>query len=369
MIKYISEYRDKKLIGDTLSEIKRIHHKPITLMEVCGGHTMSLHKNGIPALLPETITLLSGPGCPVCVTSRTFIDNAVAVGRTKDSVITTFGDLMRVPGSETSLEKEKAAGRDIRIVYSSADALNIAGENPGKQVVFLGIGFETTAPSSAAAIMRAKRENLTNFSVLPAHKVMPPAMAALIDEGVKIDGYICPGHVSTITGSNMYLPLVEHYGVGCVVSGFEPLDLLQTIYMLIRQHEEGSPKVENQYIRAVTPRGNLKAIEQMNAVFEPANDWWRGLGMIPGSGLTIRDKYRAFDAYSRFQLEEEMDESSIKEDEGCRCADVLKGSISPPECPFYGTRCTPEDPVGACMVSSEGACAAWFRYSGRGSRQ
>lgn len=367
MIKYISEYRDKKLIGDTLSEIKRIHRKPVTLMEVCGGHTMSLHKNGISALLPGTIKLLSGPGCPVCVTSRTFIDNAVAAGRTKDTIIATFGDLIRVPGSETSLEKERAAGRDIQIVYSPADALKIAGENPGKKVVFLGIGFETTAPSSAAVIMRAKREKLNNFSVLSAHKVMPPAMAALIDEGVKIDGYICPGHVSTIAGSNMYLPLVEKYRVGCVVSGFEPLDLLQTIYMLIRQHEESSPRVENQYIRAVNPRGNLKAIEQMNAVFEPANDWWRGLGMIPDSGLTIRDEYRAFDAYSRFQLEKKIDESFIKEDEGCRCADVLKGIISPPACPFYGTRCTPKDPVGACMVSSEGACAAWFRYSSRGS--
>ena len=366
MIKYISEYRDKKLIENTLSEIRRISHKPVTLMEVCGGHTMSLHKNGIPALLPGTIKLLSGPGCPVCVTSRRFIDDAVAAGRMKDTVVTTFGDLIRVPGSETSLEKEKADGRDIRIVYSSADALKIASENPDKKVIFLGIGFETTAPSSAVAILRAQQETLNNFYILSAHKVMPPAMAALIDKGVKIDGYICPGHVSTIAGSNMYLPLVENYGVGCVVSGFEPLDLLQTIYMLVRQHEEGSVKVENQYIRAVTPEGNLKAIEQMDKVFEPDNDWWRGLGVIPESGLKIKDEYKAFDAYSQFQLDEEMDASFIEEEEGCRCADVLKGIISPPECSFFGTRCTPEDPAGACMVSSEGACAAWFRYSGKG---
>ncbi len=365
MIKYITEYRDKELISDVLSDIRNIHRKPVTFMEVCGGHTMSLHKNGIPALLPPTIKLLSGPGCPVCVTPKRFIDNAVEIAGRDDSIVTTFGDLVRVPGSETSLEKEKAAGRDIRIVYSSADAIKTAKDNPDKKIVFLGIGFETTAPSSAVAVMRADREHLDNFFLLSAHKVMPPAMSALIDIGVKINGYICPGHVSTVAGSNMYRSLVDRYGIGCVVSGFEPLDLLQTIFMLVQQYEDGTPRVENQYIRAVTPEGNLKALEQMYKVFEPSDDWWRGLGIIPGSGLKIREEYERFDAYRHFSLKEKPDNLYVEEEKGCRCADVLKGIITPPECPLYGSRCTPPNPAGACMVSSEGACAAWYRYSGR----
>lgn len=364
MIKYISEYRNRELISAVLDEIARIHRKPVTFMEVCGGHTMSLHKNGIPSLLPSSIKLLSGPGCPVCVTSRSFIDCAVELGKIRNTVIATFGDLVRVPGTYSSLEKEKAEGHDIRIVYSSSDALEIAADNPDKKIVFLGIGFETTAPSSAAAVLKAAEKNLENFFLLSAHKVMPPAMSALIDSGVRINGYICPGHVSTVTGSKIYDPIVKKYGIGCVVSGFEPLDLLQAILMLVKQCESGHPAVENQYIRAVTTEGNTKAQQLMQMVFEPVDDWWRGLGTILGSGLKLKERYEEFDAFRHFDVSVNP-ENEEAEEAGCRCADVLKGLITPPQCPLFSVKCTPSDPVGACMVSSEGACAAWYRYSGK----
>ncbi len=361
MIALIDEYRNKKLIDEVLSEIHKISRKNITLMEVCGGHTSAIHKSGIPSLLPDTVKLLSGPGCPVCVTSKYFIDEAAALSRMEDTIVTTFGDLMRVPGSLTSLSKEKAEGRDIRMVYSTLDALETARDNPDKKIIFLGIGFETTAPSSASAVLEAERSGLSNFFILSAHKVMPPAMSALIDEGVNINGYICPGHVSTITGSSIFLPLVENYGIGCVVSGFEPLDILQTIYLLIKQNETDSPALENQYTRAVTPEGNKKALDLMNKVFESSTDWWRGLGNIPYSGLQIRNGYAKYDAHRVF---DPVYDRGNEEEEGCKCGDVLKGLINPPGCPLFSNVCTPGNPVGACMVSSEGACAAWYRYSG-----
>lgn len=360
MIKFLNDYRRKDLIDEVLTQIRRISKKKVTLMEVCGGHTMAIHKSGIPSLLPSNIRLLSGPGCPVCVTSKHFIDEAAFLGQMEDTILTTFGDLIRVPGSSTSLAREKAKGSDIRIVYSPLDAIAIAKENPAKQIIFLGIGFETTAPSSAAAVLEAHSSGLDNFSLLSAHKVMPPAMSALIDEGVKIDGYICPGHVSTITGSNIFKPLVDNYRIGCVVSGFEPLDILQTLYLLVKQCESDSPELENQYIRAVTPEGNIKALTLMREVFEPAGDWWRGLGIIPQSGLKIRGKYKEYDARNVFPVSIERDK---EEEKGCRCGEVLKGLIDPPECPLFSTVCTPVAPTGACMVSSEGACAAWYRYS------
>ena len=361
MIPLMSEYRDKTRVDEILTAIRDISRKQVTFMEVCGGHTMAIHKSGIPSLLPSTIKLLSGPGCPVCVTSKYFIDEAAALARMDNTIIATFGDLIRVPGSLTSLSREKAEGRDIRMVYSPLDALAAAKENPDKNVIFLGIGFETTAPSSAAAVLEAETLKLDNFYVLSAHKVMPPAMSALIDGGVKINGYICPGHVSTITGSQIYKPLVEKYRIGCVVSGFEPLDILQTIFLLVKQCETDTPKLENQYTRAVQDNGNRKALSLLDNVFERSDDWWRGLGIIPDSGLQLKKQYIKHDAHRVFEINFEK---GPEEEAGCRCGDVLKGTISPPECPLFSRVCTPSNPVGACMVSSEGACAAWFRYSG-----
>ena len=358
-MKYIDEYRDRELVQQMAAEIRSISKKPVRLMEVCGGHTMAIQKFGIPSLLPETVKLLSGPGCPVCVSSRRFIDHAVALARKEDVIIATFGDLIRVPGSTSNLDKEKAHGADIRIVYSILEAMNLAEKHPDKKIIFLGIGFETTTPGSAAGILQAHQRGLENFYFLSAHKIMPPAMAALIDEGVKIDGYIGPGHVSTITGSDMYRPVAEKYGLGVVISGFEPVDLLQSILMLVRQIENNDQKVEIQYRRAVKTQGNPKAKKMMDEVFELRGDWWRGLGMLPNSGLKLKEKYHHFDA-------EEMIPAGIEktiEPKGCICGDILKGIRSPKDCKLFAKVCTPLDPVGACMVSSEGACHAFYRYN------
>ncbi len=358
-MKYIDEYRDKSIVLDLVSNIKAISKKEIALMEVCGGHTMSIHKFGIPTLLPHNIKLVSGPGCPVCVSSRKFIDQAIVYAGMKDVIITTFGDLIRVPGSQSSLEKEKANGADVRIVYSPLMAIELAKHHPNKKVIFLGIGFETTSPTSAAAIVNAYREKINNFYLFSSHKIMPPAMAALIDEGVAINGYICPGHVSVVTGSGIYGPIVEKYNLGCVISGFEPVDILQTIYMLVKQFEEGLAKVEIQYKRVVKPEGNLKAQQIMNDVFELRDDWWRGLGVIPNSGMKIREKYKMFDAEQIFPV----NVSEPEEPAGCICGEVLKGLKNPKECKLFGKACTPSDPIGACMVSSEGACQAFYKYA------
>lgn len=358
-MKYIDEFRNKDLVLKTAEKIKEISKRPLAFMEVCGGHTMSIQKFGIPSLLPANVKLLSGPGCPVCVSDRRFIDKAIEYSRQEDVIITTYGDLLRVPGSHSSLENEKAEGHDIRMVYSTLEAIAIAEKNPGKRVIFLGIGFETTTPASAAGIVEAEKKKLDNFLVFSSHKVMPPAMAALINEGVKLDGYICPGHVSTVTGTGIYMEIPEKYGLGCVISGFEPLDLLQTIYMLVKQLEEGKPSVEIQYKRVVKPEGNLKARSMMEKVFEPRDDWWRGLGVLPNSGLGIKKEYRQFDAEARFPVEVPEPE----EPKGCVCGEVLKGITSPGECKLFGKACTPRNPVGACMVSSEGACAAYYKYN------
>jgi len=321
---------------------------------------MCIHKFGIPSLLPKTIKLLSGPGCPVCVTSRYFIDDAVECSRTDGVILTTLGDLIRVPGTETSLYREKSAGRDIRIVYSVLEAIQIAKDNKDKKIVFPGIGFETTAPLSAAAILQAKKEGLSNFYILSAHKVMPPVMKALITEGVKIDGYICPGHVSVITGTNIYKSIVEDFGLACVVSGFEPLDILQSIFMLVNQIEKGQPALENQYSRAVKTEGNKKAQEIMYKVFEPADDWWRGMGTIPMSGLSLRKEFKSFDARQIFKP---VKRTESEKEKGCICGNILKGLKTPADCSLFNTICTPIDPVGACMVSGEGSCATWYRYA------
>jgi hydrogenase expression/formation protein HypD len=357
-MKYIDEYRDKEIVLQLAEEIQKLSKKELTFMEVCGGHTMALYKFGLPALLPENVTLLSGPGCPVCVTDKKYIDQAIAYSRLQDVIVTTFGDLVRVPGSTSTLAKERAKGADVKTVYSSLEALEIAKENPDKKVIFLGIGFETTAPTSAAAILEAV-ENINNFYLFSAHKVMPPAMAALIDEGIKIHGYVCPGHVSTITGTSIYEPLVEKYRVSCVISGFEPVDMMQSLYMLVKQQEENRPAVEIQYSRAVKPEGNLKAQQLMNEVFQPRDDWWRGLGVLPESGLGIREKYLQYDAERMIEVEVE----ETTRTPGCICGEILKGLKRPLDCKLFAKVCTPANPVGTCMVSNEGACAAYYRYN------
>lgn len=358
-MKYIDEYRDRELVMKLIEQIKKVSKKNITLMEVCGGHTMSIQKFGIPALLPDNIKLVSGPGCPVCVSSRKYIDQSVAYARLDDVIITTYGDLIRIPGSTTSLDEEKAKGADVRIVYSVLDALKIAENNKDKKVVFLGIGFETTSPSSAVGVLNAHKMGLTNFFLFSSHKIMPPAMAALIDEGVKIDGYIAPGHVSTITGSGIYKDIAEIYKLACVISGFEPVDLLRSILMLTRQIEKGEPKVEIEYSRVVKAEGNIKAQQILEEVFELKDDWWRGLGILPKSGMKLKEKYKAYDAEVMIPVEVE----TTKEDKGCICGEILKGLKSPKDCKLFDTACSPSDPVGACMVSHEGACNAHYRFN------
>lgn len=361
-MKYMDEYRDRGLVDHLVQRIRDVSKVPVRLMEVCGGHTMSIQKFGIPSLLPETVELVSGPGCPVCVTGRQFIDKAIAYSRLKDIIITTFGDLIRVPGSTSSLEKEKASGADIRIVYSVLDALQVAMENPDKKVIFLGIGFETTSPGSAAGIKRASEMHIPNFFLYSSHKVMPPAMKALIHEGIAISGFIAPGHVSTITGTAMYEEFPQRYGVGCVVSGFEPADLLQSVLMLVQQVENRKPVVEIQYKRAVRPEGNPKALQVLDEIFEPQDDWWRGLGVLPGSGLRLRPAFQHFDAENEIAVRVE----ETRDEKGCICGDILKGLKQPDECKLFAKACTPSDPAGACMVSNEGTCHAWYRYHRHG---
>ncbi|MBM3436157.1 MAG: hydrogenase formation protein HypD [Bacteroidetes bacterium] len=358
-MKYIDEYRDKELVKKLVDQIKQASKKPIALMEVCGGHTMAIQKFGIPSLLPTNIKLVSGPGCPVCVSDRKYIDQAIAYSRLKDVIVTTYGDLIRVPGSTSSLDEEKANGADIRIVYSVLDALNIAKNNKDKKIIFLGIGFETTAPGSSVGILNAYKDNLKNFFLFSSHKIMPPAMEALIDEGVRLNGYIAPGHVSTITGTSIYNGIPEKYRLGVVISGFEPVDLLKSILMLVNQIEKDDPKVEIAYTRAVRPEGNVKAKQMLEEVFELRDDWWRGLGILPKSGLKIRKKYSGFDAEVQLPVEVEP----TREDKGCICGEILKGVKSPKECKLFAKACSPENPVGACMVSNEGACNAFYRYN------
>ncbi len=357
-MKYIDEYRKKDLILAVAEELKRVSTKDITLMEVCGGHTMAIHRFGLHALLPPTVRLLSGPGCPVCVSSQHFLDTAIAYAKIQGVIITTYGDLIRVPGSVSSLEKEKANGHDIRIVYSVLDAVEMAKVNPGRKVVFLGIGFETTAPATAAAIVEAKKAGLTNFFVLSAHKVMPPVMKALVEDGVRLDGFIAPGHVSAITGTSIYNDLASVCRLGVVIAGFEPLDLMLSVLMLIKQFESGTPKVEIQYQRVVHQEGNRIAQDLLNRVFELKDDRWRGLGVIPGSGLKIGREFEAFDAEKHFDVN--VQEPS--DPKGCICGLILRGMKTPADCKLFAGACTPADPVGACMVSGEGTCATYYKY-------
>ena len=363
-IKHAQEYRDPELARRIAANIRRISRRPVRLMEVCGTHTMSIFRNGIRSLLPKRIGLLSGPGCPVCVTAQVDIDGFILLARMPDVIVTTFGDLMRVPGTTSSLERERAAGRDVRMVYSSVDALDIARQNPRKRVVFLGIGFETTAPTVAAAIASAAAAGVDNFFVYSAHKLVPPALAALMAADViDVDGFLLPGHVSVIIGTDAYRPLVDRYRIPAVIGGFEPADILQAVFMLIDQIENTAVRLENAYPRAVTAAGNRRALQLMGDVFDPGDSPWRGLGTIPASGLMIRDAYAAFDARKIFDIEV----AESEEPRGCACGDIITGVKTPPQCPLYKTVCTPLNPVGPCMVSSEGTCAAYYRYYGESS--
>ena len=361
-MKHQNEYRDPELARAQLQAIRQAvdgFDRTITLMEVCGTHTMAIYQHGIRTLLPDQIRLISGPGCPVCVTPVGYVDQAVALSRRTGTIIATFGDMVRVPGSSSHLLREQAKGATIKIVYSPLDAVALAEKNPGSDVVFLGVGFETTAPTVAGAVLTAARMGLGNFYVLCSHKTMPGPMAALAgDPELQVDGYLCPAHVSAIIGANAYQPLVDAYQVPCVVTGFEPLDVLQGVLMLARQVVAGEARVETQYRRVVKPEGNLKARNILDQVFEPCDARWRGIGDIPDSGLQLRPEYDRFDAARRLQVEIEP----AIEHQGCLCGEILKGKVRPNECPLFRTTCTPEDPVGACMVSSEGTCAAEYKY-------
>ena len=358
-MKYIDEFRNKEAARTIINSIRReTGEKQITFMEVCGTHTMSIARFGIQEVLPKNIRLISGPGCPVCVTPNHYIDHAVALSRREDVIITTFGDMMKVPGSSSSLEKEHIKGNDIRVVGSTLEALHIAEKNSKKNVVFLGVGFETTVPTVAASLMQAQSEKLNNYSVLSAHKTMPEAMKALSQGDVNIDIFICPGHVSTITGTKFYYSLVEEFGIGCVVSGFELLDILQSILMGVKQVVQNDLKVENQYTRAVKAEGNPRALETIYEVMEPSDAVWRGLGVIPDSGLAIKEEYSSWNTEKRINVDIE----DTVEPKGCICGQILQGKKIPPQCKHFGTDCVPDNPIGACMVSSEGACAAYFKY-------
>ncbi len=345
----------------TLAEVLSCSSRPLRFMEVCGTHTMAVFRHGLRALLPPKLTLLSGPGCPVCVTSTGFVDDALTLAQRANLHITTFGDMLKVPGSTVSLEQARREGAHIHVVYSPLDALQMAQDHPEADIVFLGIGFETTAPTVARSIQLARQKKTTNFSVLSAHKVMPPAMTALLASGdLHLDGLLCPGHVSVIIGSQAYEPLCAQFSKPCVITGFDAFDIIEGLLMLSQQATASEFRVANQYHRAVSAFGNPNARQIMTDVFEPSDAWWRGLGLIPGSGLRIRSTYADWDARIRYALNESFTSCDTPD---CRCGDVLRGSITPTECPLFASTCTPDTPCGACMVSSEGTCAAYYRYA------
>lgn len=355
----LSAFKDPALAKGLVHSIEAWAPEHATLMEVCGTHTVAIARNGLRTMMPEGTQLVSGPGCPVCVTANKDIDTVIALSRIPNVMIATFGDMTRVPGSTSSLLKEQAEGRSINIVYSPLDALKLAQENPDKEVVFVGVGFETTTPLVAMAIQRAKALGLKNFSVFVAHKNMPNALEVIVsDPELKVDALILPGHVSTIIGTKPYEFLAEKYGIPGVITGFEPVDVLQGVAMIMRQLHEGRAEIEIAYSRGVMREGNPIALAAIDEVFDTIDADWRGLGVIPDSGYAIRDEYAQFDAVKRFSPEVEPTVNP----KGCRCGDVLRGVMSPDECPLFRKVCTPENPVGPCMVSSEGSCAAYYRY-------
>ncbi|WP_371362874.1 Hydrogenase maturation factor HypD [Sporomusa rhizae] len=339
--------------------ITRLATRPVRIMEVCGSHTVAIFRNGIRQLLPPTVELVSGPGCPVCVTPNEYLDTAIAYSRCPDTVIVTFGDMLKVPGSASSLQAEKSRGADIRIVYSPLDSLTIARENPDKHVIFLAVGFETTAPTAAATVLEAKQQRLKNFFVLSAHKLVPPALRTLLSASeTKVDGFLLPGHTVTISGFEPYRFVAEEYQVPAVVTGFEALDILQGVSLLMEQIAAGKAELLNQYRRVAKPEGNPAALRILQEVYSPASAAWRGFGVIEGSGLKLKPEYGEYDAQTALPLPEIVTNEPV----GCRCGEVLRGNIIPEACPHFGRNCTPEQPVGACMVSVEGACAAWYKY-------
>jgi hydrogenase expression/formation protein HypD len=358
-LRLVEEFRDPELASKLIERIRAYSKRPVRLMEFCGGHTVSILKNGIRQLLPDHIEMLSGPGCPVCVTSAPDLDKAIAIARLPGMITTTFGDMIRVPGSASTLQVTRAEGADVRVVYSTEDALAIARDNPERPVVFIGIGFETTAPTVAAALVQAEDEHIKNFYVLSLHKVCPPIMKSILDLGeVRLSGIICPGHVSAVIGSNPYSFIPERYGIACAVSGFEPVDILMAVYMLVRQVESEHFAVDIAYRRGVKPEGNPQALALMERVFDVCEATWRGMGSVAASGLRLNSRYRRFDAEANFDFRPDHG----REPQGCLCGSILRGISRPQDCSLFKKTCTPEQPVGPCMVSSEGTCAAFYHY-------
>lgn len=347
------------LLADVAASVRRIGRR-VQIMEVCGTHTVSFFRSGIRSLLPRELRLISGPGCPVCVTAQRHIDAAMELGSRSDVTIATYGDMLRVPGRRGSLESLRAAGADVRVVQSAMKAVEWAAARPTRQVVFLGVGFETTAPATAAAVLAARRDAIANFSVLMCHKLVVPAMTALLHgQRVLLDGFLCPGHVSVIIGAKAYRPLVQRFGKPCVVAGFEPSQLALGLLHLVRQIEDGAARLENVYAGVVHETGNRTARGLMRRVFVVADAPWRAMGVIPRSGLELAHAYREFDALERFGI-------ALGEDHdppACRCGEVIQGVAMPDECPLFGAGCTPRTPIGPCMVSGEGTCGAWYRFA------
>jgi hydrogenase expression/formation protein HypD len=369
-VKYIDEFRNKNLVKRLSSKINAITPADnINIMEVCGTHTQNFFRFGLDKLLPPNLNFIAGPGCPVCVSPQEYIDRAIELTQDKNNLILTFGDMLRIPGTNSTLEKEPAKRGNVRVVYSALDSLQVARLNPSKKVIFLAVGFETTAPTIALSIMRAKKEDLKNLFFYSALKLIPPAMEYLAkDKRLNILGFLCPGHVSTIIGTKPYEFIPKRYRIGCCIAGFEPLDILEGIYFLIQQVIECKPRVENQYVRVVIPQGNLKAKKIISEVFKVSSASWRGLGNIAQSSLEIRDEFSQFDANKTFPLRYKSHDPRYDvgtlgyKSQRCRCADVLKGLISPRECPLFLKVCRPQHPIGPCMVSNEGACNAYYRY-------
>ena len=359
-MKFIDEYRQGDIAQKLAEEIARMTDKPLNIMEVCGGHTHTIFKYGIEDLLPPNITMIHGPGCPVCVLPIGRVDDAISIAVKPEVIFTTYGDAMRVPGSKTSLLDAKASGADIRMVYSPLDSLKIAKMNPNKQVVFLALGFETTSPSTALTILQAKKDGIKNFSIFCNHITIVPALKALLDSpDLQLDGFLGPGHVSTVIGTRVYEFVNTEYGKPLVVSGFEPLDILQSVYMIVKQIVENRVEIENQYGRVVSRDGNQRALEALSEVFELRDYFeWRGLGSIAHSGMRLKQKYADFDA----ELKYSVPGHRIADPKACQCGEILKGVKKPWECKVFGTACTPETPIGSCMVSSEGACAAYYNF-------
>lgn len=360
-MKYIDEYRDAELAKRISTEVDRLSQgQSLKLMEVCGGHTHTIYKHGIEDVLPHNIDLVHGPGCPVCVLPMGRIDDALAIARMENVIFTTFGDMMRVPGSKGSLLDAKAEGADVRFVYSPLDAFKLARQYPDRQVVFFAIGFETTAPSTAVTLLRAKAEGVHNFSVFCNHVTIIPAIKAILDSpDLRLDGFVGPGHVSMVIGMRPYNFIAQQHRKPVVIAGFEPLDIIQSVYMIVKQISEGRSEVENQYTRVVRPEGNVKALEAMARTMELRPFFeWRGLGFITHSALKLRPEFAEWDAELRF----DVPGLRVADPKACQCGEVLKGVIKPWECKVFGTACTPETPIGTCMVSPEGACAAYFNY-------